>query len=51
MKVFVFMDCDGQTIQVGQLYAEHRGERLTSAFSYRDEYLSNQFAYDPVRGQ
>jgi len=50
MKLFVFMDMDGQTIHVGQLFVEHRRGRLTSAFAYDNEYLSRRYAYpiDPA---
>ena len=50
MKLYVFMDVDGRTIRVGQLFAEHRRGRLTSAFSYDNDYLSRRFAYaiDPA---
>ena len=50
MKLYVFMDVDGRTIRVGQLFAEHRRGRLTSAFAYDNDYLSQRFAYaiDPA---
>jgi len=45
MKVFVFVDLGGETLRVGQLFTDFRRGRLTSTFSYDNEYLSHRHAY------